>query len=121
MPACSILFSTTPPPLKMKRTSILSTISSFLLITAGAGWGQSSPASKPPASPSITPLYSIQGTPPGSGPVSYASMSQLNGILETLEATSKTTQGDLVRLRIEHWKTDNASKKQALSNVDSIQ
>jgi len=102
----------------MKRTSILSTISSLLLVTAGTSLGQSGTA----ATPSITPLYSTQGTAaPGSGPVSYASMSQLNGLLEALEATSKTTQGDLVRLRIEHWKTDNASKKQALSNVDSIQ
>jgi hypothetical protein len=116
-----MLFSTTPPPLKMKRTSILSTTSSLLLITAVASVGQA-PAAKNPASPSVTPMYSTQGTAAaGSGPVSYASVSQLNGMLETLEATSKTTQGDLVKLRIEHWKTDNASKKQALSNVDSIQ
>ncbi len=53
--------------------------------------------------------------------MSYASMTQVNGLLGALEATSKTTQGDLVRLRIEHWKTDNASKRQALANVDSIQ
>jgi hypothetical protein len=117
-----MLFSTTPPPLKMKRTSILSTISSFLLVTAGTGLGQSGPAATTVGSPSITPMYSTQGTAaPGSGPVSYASMSQLNGMLEALEATSKTMQGDLVKLRIEHWKTDTASKKQALSNVDSIQ
>ncbi len=104
----------------MKRTSLLSTFS-LLLITAAASLGQG-PAAKSPTTPSITPQYSTQGTAaPGSGPVSYASMSQLNGMLETLEATSKTTQGDLVKLRIEHWKTDNASKKQALSNVDSIQ
>lgn len=113
-----MLFSTTPPPLKMKRNPILSIISSLLLMTAGSSLGQSGPAT----TPSISPQYSTQGTAAaGSGPVSYASMSQLNGMLETLEATSKTTQGDLVKLRIEHWKTDNASKKQALSNVDSIQ
>jgi hypothetical protein len=117
-----MLFSTTSPLLKMKRTSILSITSSFLLLIAGASLGQSSPTAKVPATPSITPQYSTQGTAaPGSGPVSYASMTQLNGLLEALEATSKTTQGDLVRLRIEHWKTDNASKRQALSNVDSIQ
>src|SRR4051812_10845763 len=100
-----MLFSTTPPPLKMKRTLILSTISSFLfLMTAAAGLGQG-PAPTSSASSSITPPYSTQGTAAsGSGPVSYASMSQLNGMLETLEATSKTTQGDLVKLRIEHWK-----------------
>ena len=55
------------------------------------------------------------------GPVSYASVTQLNGLLAQLEATSKTTQADLVKLRIERWKTDAASKKQALGNVDSIQ
>src|SRR5258708_14496113 len=118
-----MLFSTTPPPLKMKRTSILSTISSLLLLlTAGTSLSQSGPAATPASSQSIMPLYSTQGTAaPGSGPVSYASMTKLNGLLEALEATSKTTQGDLVRLRIEHWKTDNASKREALSNVDSIQ
>src|SRR5260221_14737413 len=106
----------------MKRTSILSTISSFLLVTAGTSLGQSGPAGTPSASQSITPQYSTQGTAAaGSGPVSYASMTKLNGLLEALEATSKTTQGDLVRLRIEHWKTDNASKRQALANVDSVQ
>jgi hypothetical protein len=42
-------------------------------------------------------------------------------LLAQLEATSKTTQADLLKLRIERWKTDNGSKKQALGNVDSIQ
>lgn len=55
------------------------------------------------------------------GPVSYASVSQLNGLLSQLEATSKTTQSDLVKLRIEKWKADNGYKRQALGNVDSIQ
>ena len=54
-------------------------------------------------------------------PVSYASVTQLNGLLSQLEATSKDTQGDLVKLRIEHWKADSGYKKQALGNVDSIQ
>ena len=35
--------------------------------------------------------------------------------------TSKAAQGDLGKLRIERWKTDNTYKKQALGNVDSIQ
>jgi hypothetical protein len=54
-------------------------------------------------------------------PVSYASVTQLNGLLSQLEATSKSTQADLGKLRIERWKTDGGSKRQALSNVDSIQ
>lgn len=72
--------------------------------------------------------YSAQGRPAGAGvsaqggqPVSYASVSQLNGLLGDLENTSKNTQADLVRLRIEHWKTDNSSKRTALTNVDSVQ
>jgi len=66
----------------------------------------------------------VQGSvPPASqgGPVSYASVTQLNGLLAQLEATSKTTQADLTKLRIERWKTDSSSKKQALGDVDSIQ
>jgi hypothetical protein len=45
----------------------------------------------------------------------------LNGLLAQLETTSKGAQADLVKLRIERWKTDNSYKKQALGNVDSIQ
>ena len=55
------------------------------------------------------------------GPVSYASVSQLNGLLSQLEATSKTTQADLAKLRIERWKTDSSNKKQSLGDVESIQ
>ena len=54
-------------------------------------------------------------------PVSYASMTELNGLLGQLETNAKNTQADLVKLRIEHWKTDVASKKANLANVDSIQ
>jgi hypothetical protein len=48
-------------------------------------------------------------------------MTQLNGLLSQLEANSKSTQADLVNLRVEHWKTNNASKKETLNKVDSIQ
>jgi hypothetical protein len=71
--------------------------------------------------------YSVQGAiAPAAlsaqgGPVSYASMTQVNSLLSQLEDTSKVTQGDLSRLRIEHWKTDNSAKKQSLGDVDSIQ
>ncbi len=81
-----------------------------------------------PAAARVSPVYSAQGGPATGGPsvqggepVSYASVTALNGVLAQLEATSKNTQADLVKLRIEKWKTDNASKKQVLSNVDSIQ
>lgn len=48
-------------------------------------------------------------------------MTQLNGMLGKLEDASKSAQADLAKLRIERWKTDGASKKQMLANVDSIQ
>lgn len=54
-------------------------------------------------------------------PVSYASVTQLNGLLTQLETASKNTQDDLVKLRIERWKADGSYKKQQLGNVDSIQ
>jgi hypothetical protein len=79
------------------------------------------------ASPQRSPQYSAQGniTPAAlsaqGGPVSYASVSQLGGMLSQLEACSKTTQADLTKLRIERWKTDNSAKKQSLNDVDSIQ
>jgi hypothetical protein len=48
-------------------------------------------------------------------------VTQINGLLAQLEATSKSAQDDLTKLRIERWKTDGSSKKQALGNVESIQ
>ena len=111
---------------KMKRTLIVLPGLLSLLLWTAAGLGQSGPA--PVAAP-VSAQYSAQGNAGPGGPsaqgggepVSYASVTQLNGLLAQLEATSKNTQADLVKQRIEHWKTDNASKKQALANVDSIQ
>jgi hypothetical protein len=91
----------------MKRNFLFSSLTSLLCLAAAAA--QSGPAiSAAPAGG--------QGTP-----VSYASVTQLNGLLSQLEATSKDTQADLVKLRIEHWKADSGYKRQALGNVDSIQ
>ena len=90
-----------------------------LWVWAGAGFGQSATA---PASPQ----YSVQGSlasaalPPQGTAVSYASVSQLNDLLAQLEATSKGTQDDLAKLRIEKWKTDGGTKKRALADSDSI-
>jgi hypothetical protein len=71
------------------------------------------------------PQYAADGTIASTaspqGAVSYASVTQLNGLLGQLEDTSKTTQADLTKLRIERWKTDGSSKKQALADVDSVQ
>jgi hypothetical protein len=56
-----------------------------------------------------------------SAPVSYASVSEVNGLLSQLENTAKATQSDLTRLRIERWKADGSFKRQTLANVESIQ
>jgi hypothetical protein len=93
---------------------------SFLL----AGAAALAQSSAPPPADAVA--YSVQGQAPAysaqsGAPVSYASVTQLNGLLAQLEATSKATQADLTKLRIERWKTDASSKKQALGNLDSIQ
>jgi hypothetical protein len=93
-----------------------------LLLWSGAAFSQSTAATAP-----ASPQYWTQGSVASAAPspqgaaVSYASVTQLNGLLAQLEATSKTTQADLMKLRIDRWKTDGGSKKQALGNVDSIQ
>jgi hypothetical protein len=73
--------------------------------------------------PAVGPANAASGgaSAQGAEPVSYASVTQLNGMLAQLEATSKSAQADLAKLRIERWKTDGATKKQSLANVDSIQ
>src|SRR5207248_10524714 len=94
--------------IEMKRNLLLS--SAFFLFTSMVVLAQSGPS--PVAA-------SANGQ--GNSPVSYASVTQLNGMLTQLEDTSKKTQGDLQKLRIEKWKTDGSYKKQALGNVESIQ
>jgi hypothetical protein len=92
----------------MKRNLLLSP-GLYLTLILGA-LAQSGPAVM--ASPA-------SGTAQGQ-PVSYASVTQLNGLLSQIEATSKSTQEDLSKLRVEKWKTDAANKKEALATVDSI-
>jgi len=96
-------------PKTMKRNFLPLFVSSSLLCMTAA-LGQSGPAA------SAAPV-----TMQSSEPVSYASVTQLNGMLAQLEASSKNTQADLVKMRVEHWKTSNASKKETLTKVDSIQ
>src|ERR1700674_1182612 len=54
-------------------------------------------------------------------PVAYASVSELNSIVEQLKLTAQSMQSDLAKTRIEKWKTDGATKRQTLANVESIQ
>src|SRR5260221_3894147 len=62
------------------------------------------------------------GAPAGTHPpVAYASVSELNGILTQLEQTAQSIQSDLAKTHIEQWKTDSATKRQTLADVESIQ
>jgi hypothetical protein len=99
---------------------------SFFTITISVLWaatltGQSSPAAAPeaPQPSSQATIASAAGTP--QAPVSYASVTELNGLLGQLQTTSNTAQVDLAKLRIERWKTDGTTKKQSLADVESVQ
>jgi len=89
----------------------------LLVATAVLAQSPAAPGAVTDSAQEQASAYSAQS----GAPVSYASVTQLNALLGQLEAASKATQGDLGKLRIERWKTDGASKKQALGNVDSIQ
>jgi hypothetical protein len=96
------------------------------LLGSATAIGQTAAPSVAAPAAQASPRYSVQGTVASAGspqgePVSYASVTQINGLLAQLEATSKSAQDDLTKLRIERWKTDGSSKKQALGNVESIQ
>src|ERR1700681_2069299 len=54
-------------------------------------------------------------------PVAYSSVNELSGILTELQQTAQSMQSDLQKARIEKWKTDGATKRQTLANVESIQ
>ena len=116
----------------MKRTLIV-VVGVFLGLSVSlwstAAFGQADPGqvAAPIGAPAPGSLpYPVPGgaEPAGSAqsaPVSYASITQVNGLLSQLEAGSKNTQADLARMRIERWKADGTYKKQSLANVDSIE
>jgi hypothetical protein len=97
------------------------------LLWVGTAFGQTA---VPDATGAVHgPQYSTQGNVASAAApaqaqgaaVSYASVTQLNGLLAQLEAASKATQADLPKLRIERWKADASFKKRSLTDVDSIQ
>jgi len=55
-----------------------------------------------------------------SAPVSYASMTEVNGLLTELNQASETITGDLAKVRVEKWKADGDTKRQSLANLESI-
>ena len=95
----------------------------YSLLWTAMVFGQTSVA-LPTAQDQPNPQYSAAnsaGQATQGAPVSYASVTQLNGLLAQLEATSKAAQDDLAKLRIERWKTDGSTKRQTLSDVESVQ
>lgn len=110
----------------MKRTHIACSLGLSSIFWYATAFSQSAAAPVASSAGHLSPQDSVQGsasTGAGQGgePVSYTSVSQLNGLLSRLEDASKATQADLAKSRIERWKTDGSTKKQALANVDSIQ
>jgi hypothetical protein len=59
--------------------------------------------------------------PAPQGPISYSSANQLNQVLSQLEQASQAAQVDLAKMRVEKWKTDSGTKRQADGNIESIQ
>jgi hypothetical protein len=57
----------------------------------------------------------------GSAPVSYASMTEVTGVLAQLNQACQTLTDDLGKVRVERWKTDGDTKRQSLANVESLQ
>ena len=106
----------------MNPKIILYSYGLFTLLWSAAMLGQTAAVPASQTGPQYLAQASVaSATAPQSGAVSYASVSQVNGLLSQLEETSKAAQNDLMRLRVEKWKTDGSTKKQALGNVDAIQ
>jgi hypothetical protein len=64
---------------------------------------------------------SASNAPANNGaPVSYASMTEVNGVLSELNQASETITADLNKVRVEKWKADGETKRQSLANVESI-
>src|SRR5690242_14213255 len=63
-----------------------------------------------------------QSARPGatSGAVSVASMNQINNVLADVQRTSEATAVDIARLRVDKWKADSNSKRQAQENSNAI-
>jgi ElaB/YqjD/DUF883 family membrane-anchored ribosome-binding protein len=53
-------------------------------------------------------------------PVPYASVSELNSILAQVRDVAQSIDGDLAKTRVDKWKADAATKREAQANVESI-
>ncbi len=67
-------------------------------------------------------LAQTAAVPQSSGaPVSYASVTEVSGVLAQLNQASQTLTDDLGKLRVERWKADGDTKRQSLANLESLQ
>ena len=57
----------------------------------------------------------------GTSAVSAAVDPEMSGILQQVEGSASRINLELGRLRVEKWKTDSASRRQAEGNIDSVQ
>lgn len=119
---CSILISELAPTLRSMNVKLPLYVSAlFSLVAIAVGFAQT-PASDTQAGTQYSKQGSAVSSPQQQGTaVSYASITQVNGLLAELEARSKSTQADLSKLRIDRWKTDSSNKKQILNDAESIQ
>ncbi len=62
-----------------------------------------------------------QSAAPAAAPVAYASVDQVNKLLDQLDQATIAIQIDINKIRVEKWKTDSNSKHQIQNNVDSVQ
>src|SRR5438045_2849267 len=99
----SILRRSSHGEIHMKQTATANLACSIVIVVLALG--------------TVQPAWSQANTPP---PVAYSSVSQLNALLSQLEEASQADQIDLAKLRIDKWKTDGGSKRQAQANVESL-
>lgn len=99
---------------RMKPSPFVIAIVAVACIATATAQTSASASVSSAASPAVSPATS-------SGPVSYASMTEVNAVLSELTQASQTLNGDLGKLRVEKWKTDGETKRQSLTNVESIQ
>src|SRR5581483_12084383 len=85
-------------------------------LTAIVGMALSGMASAQPAN--NTPQVARPGSG-ASGAVSVASMNQINNVLADVQRTSEATAVDIARLRVDKWKADSNSKRQAQENSNA--
>jgi hypothetical protein len=69
----------------------------------------------------LSPLATNAQESNAAPPVSYASVNELNTILDLVKQTAQSIQADLGKARIDRWKADSSTKRQTQANVESIQ